>query len=128
MATASMNLETETIDLIETRDDGTQFSRRVLTGVSVMLFAPDYFQYAIPCHVGYRLVDLVDDEEYGPFDTLAQARKEARTRCPEGYAIWHGDVRREVCDPYQGDDERVMEGLGMPTVGAAIEAFEREGR
>ena len=63
----------------------------------------------------YRVVDLDDDEDHGGvFDTLAEARNCVRRDKLRAYAIWHKNVRVEHCDPYEGDDNRVKQALGMP--------------
>lgn len=65
----------------------------------------------------YQVIDLVEDEVRGDFDTLQDAQRCARTI--PAYAIWRrGDgpsVRVEHCDvEYSGNDDRVRQAMGLP--------------
>lgn len=61
----------------------------------------------------YRVVNLDTDESHGTYNTLAQARGCVRYDKLTAYAIWRGDIRIECCEPYSGNDDRALQGLGM---------------
>lgn len=62
----------------------------------------------------YEVIDLTTDESHGEYPTLEQARGCVRFDKLRAYSIWHGNVRVECCDPYDGDDYRVKQALGEP--------------
>lgn len=53
----------------------------------------------------FEVIDLLEDESHGEFETLEQARGCVRFDRLRHYAIWHDNVRVECCDPYTGDDD-----------------------
>ena len=66
----------------------------------------------------YELIDLETDEPMGEFETVPDARREIRRSDLTRYDIYRNDdrgsVRVEMCDPYDGDDDRVKQALGLP--------------
>jgi hypothetical protein len=66
----------------------------------------------------YEVINLDTDESHGLYETLEEARGAVRYDKLRAYSIWlliDGDLdcRLENCDPYDGDDDRVKQGLGM---------------
>ena len=61
----------------------------------------------------YEVIDLNDDEQHGSYATLDEARAAVRYDRLKAYAIWRDNVRVEICEPYEGDDDRVAIGLGQ---------------
>lgn len=80
----------------------------------------------------FLLIDLSDDEPVGIYATLTEARRNAK-KTPR-YSIWAGrwdgesalDDQKRVahCDPYDGDDDRVKQGLGMLNASEAAEDYQ----
>lgn len=62
----------------------------------------------------YELINLDTDESHGMYATLQEARGAIRYDKLRAYSIWYNDVRVECCEPYEGDDDRAKQGLGMP--------------
>lgn len=64
----------------------------------------------------YEVFDLNSDcdEQHGSYRTLDEARAAVRYDRLKAYAIWRDNVRVECCDPYDGDDDRVKQALGLP--------------
>lgn len=62
----------------------------------------------------FEVIDLATDESHGEFVSLTAARGCVRFDRLRAYAIWHNNVRVECCDPYDGDDDRVKQALGLP--------------
>lgn len=67
----------------------------------------------------YEVIDLDQDESHGVFETLEEARGCVRYDRLRAYSVWtvidgEREVRLDHCDPYDGDDDRVKQGLGMP--------------
>lgn len=62
----------------------------------------------------YTVINLDTDSCHGDYPTLEQARGCVRFDRLRAYAIWHGNVRVECCDPYDGEDDRVRQGMGLP--------------
>jgi hypothetical protein len=62
----------------------------------------------------YTVINLDTDESHGDFETLSEARGCVRYDRLRAYAIWHKNVRVECCEPYDGDDDRAKQGLGIP--------------
>jgi DNA methylase len=60
----------------------------------------------------YEVINLKTDESHGEYDSLDQARGCVAFDRLTHYSIWHDSVRVEFCDPYEGDDARVRQGLG----------------
>lgn len=69
--------------------------------------------------MSYEVINLDTDESRGEFDTLDEARGCVRYDRLRAYAIWHDNVRVECCDPYDGDDDRVKQALGLPNASEA---------
>lgn len=74
----------------------------------------------------FLLIDLLTDEPHGDYDSREEARSAVRYDRLTAYAIWKrgengaGDVRVECCEPYQGDDDRVKEALGLSNASAGL--------
>jgi hypothetical protein len=62
----------------------------------------------------YEVIDLDTDEQHGSYATLDEARAAVRYDRLKAYAIWRDNVRVECCEPYEGDDDRVKQALGLP--------------
>jgi hypothetical protein len=67
----------------------------------------------------YVVIDLDTDESQGGFETLGEARGCVLYNRLRAYSIWHNDVRVECCDPYEGDDDRIKQALGLPNASEA---------
>lgn len=67
----------------------------------------------------YEVFDMNTDESQGEFATLDEARGCVRYNHLKAYSIWRGNVRVEHCDPYEGDDDRVKQALGLPNFSEA---------
>lgn len=64
--------------------------------------------------MSYEVFDLSTDESHGEYPTLEQARGAVAYDRLKRYSIWRDDnVRVEHCDPYDGDDERAQQGMGV---------------
>jgi hypothetical protein len=76
----------------------------------------------------YEVTDLNTDEGRGVYETLDEARGCVRYDRLAAYSIWRGRwelpgdgspaefvgvERVEHCDPYDGDDDRARQGLGL---------------
>ncbi len=86
---------------------------------------------ARPVAPHYLLTDLSTEEEVGVFLTLAEARRNIGHR--PRYAIysgqWDGEdfthgQRAEFCDPYDGGDDRALQGLGLPNASEQTEDYQ----
>lgn len=64
--------------------------------------------------MNYKVINLDTDESHGEYSTLEQAHVCVRFDKLRAYSIWHGNVRVEYCEPYEGDDDRAKQGLGEP--------------
>jgi hypothetical protein len=62
----------------------------------------------------YEVINLDTDKSHGTYPTLCQARGCVRFDKLRAWSIWNGDVRIECCEPYDGDDDRARQGLGLP--------------
>lgn len=64
----------------------------------------------------YEVFDLNsdNDESHGSYRTLDEARAAVRYDRLKAYSIWRDNVRVEHCEPYDGDDDRVKQALGLP--------------
>ena len=72
----------------------------------------------------FEVINLDTDESHGTYETLEQARgavRYDRLRAFEILQMADGDfvARRDHCEPYDGDDDRVKQGLGMPNASEA---------
>lgn len=72
----------------------------------------------------FEVVNLDTDESHGIYETLAEARgavRYDRLRAFEIRRLVDGDfaARMDHCEPYDGDDDRVKQGLGMPNASEA---------
>jgi hypothetical protein len=76
----------------------------------------------------YEVTDLGTDESHGVYASLAEARGCVWSDRLAAYSIWRGRwelladgspaefiavERVEHCDPYDGDDDRARQGLGL---------------
>lgn len=64
----------------------------------------------------YEVINLTTDESHGRYATLDEAKGcVAYDHLDRHFAIWH-DTQGRVCwcDEYEGDDDRVKQGLGQP--------------
>lgn len=71
----------------------------------------------------YEVINLDTGESHGIFDSLSQARGCVSFDKLRAYQIWEGDIipdgefegerRVENCEPYDGDDDRVKQGIGQ---------------
>jgi len=82
-------------------------------------------------HEAYQVWNTETDEEHCVLDTLSDAKHYAREDGLTHFEIWRGwldatcdefieDVRVVSCNPYEGDDERVMLALGLPCPAESI--------
>lgn len=62
--------------------------------------------------IPYMVINLRTDESHGEFDTVSEARGCVRYDKLTNWAIWHGNLRVEACDPPDTKDERVLQGTG----------------
>ena len=66
----------------------------------------------------YEVINLDTEESHGQYETLNEARGCVRYDRLRAYQIdaKGDDFCRTVekCDPYDGDDDRAKQGLGMP--------------
>lgn len=73
--------------------------------------------------MSFQVIDLDTDKPCGVYETLAEAKRCVRVERLRAYEIWSGHVdedgdfsiavRFEHCEPYEGDDPRVMEAHGI---------------
>jgi hypothetical protein len=63
--------------------------------------------------LAYEVINLTTEESHGEFETLDEARGAVRYDRLHAYSIWCGNVRVEACEPYEGGDDRVKQGLGQ---------------
>jgi hypothetical protein len=63
----------------------------------------------------FTVYDLNTDECHGEYETLEQARRCVRFNKLREYSIWNENVRVECCEPYEGNDDRVKQALGIWT-------------
>jgi hypothetical protein len=67
----------------------------------------------------FEVINLATDESHGTFDTIAEARGCVAYDRLKAYEIWQVDsegdhiARMEVCEPYNGNDDRARQGLGL---------------
>jgi hypothetical protein len=76
----------------------------------------------------YEVINLTTDESHGVYKSLDEARGCVRFDRLGAYSIWRGRwelladgspaeftaiERVEHCDPYDGDDDRARQGLGL---------------
>lgn len=62
----------------------------------------------------FEVFNLDTDESHGCYPTLEQARGCVLFDKLRAYSIWRDDsIRVECCEPYDGDDDRVRQGLGQ---------------
>ena len=61
----------------------------------------------------YEVINLDTDESHGEYETLSEARGCVEFDRLRAYSIWHGNVRVENCEPYDGDDDRARQALGQ---------------
>ena len=61
----------------------------------------------------YEVINLDTDESHGEFDSLSEARGCVIYDQLRAYQIWHGDLRVENCEPYDGNDDRVRQAVGQ---------------
>ncbi len=61
----------------------------------------------------FNVINLETDESHGEFETLAEARGAVRYDKLKAYEIWSEKGRVINCDPYEGNDDRVKQALGM---------------
>jgi len=69
----------------------------------------------------YEVISLDTNESQGSFETLTEARGCVRYNRLRSYSIWRNDIRVESCDPYDGDDDRIKQALGLPNASEADE-------
>lgn len=64
----------------------------------------------------YEVINLKTDESHGRYATIDDAKGcVAYDHLDNHFAIWHDTRGRVVwCDEYEGDDDRVKQGLGQP--------------
>ena len=68
----------------------------------------------------YEVIDLDTEETQGTYETLDEARGAVRFNRLRAYSIWQNEnVRVEHCDPYDGDDDRIKQALGLPNASEA---------
>lgn len=73
----------------------------------------------------FEVFNLDTDESHGVYDTLEEARGAVRYDKLRAYSIWltvcgERDTRLDHCDPYDGDDDRIKQSLGMPNASEAL--------
>lgn len=73
--------------------------------------------------MAYEVINLDTDETHGVYPTIEEARGCVRFDRLRAYQIWRGEVdeegdfvgrvRVENCEPYDGDDERAAQSVGL---------------